>query len=98
MIDSFKCDQPETVYADKEEEQLFYKFCTFISLHKGLKLGYVNIFLSIMKNKYERTLFKRFMSLDSDFEAVKTFVKHAPIIAKSKYVTKHINKGNFLND
>lgn len=97
MTNTFKCDQPETVYSNKEEEQLFHKFCTFISLHKGLKFGYVNIFLSVMRNKFERNLFKTFLSLDTDYEAVQTFIKYAPVVSKSKFVTKHVNKGNFLN-
>lgn len=93
MIDTFKCDHPENIIINKEEEQLFYNFCTFITLHKNTKMNVINVFLNLLKNKYERNLFKQFLSVDSDFEVVSIFLKYSPIIAKSKFVTKVLNKG-----
>lgn len=97
MIDSYKADQPELEYINNEEEYLFYCYCTLITLHKGTKLNIVNIFLNTLCNKYERKLFKQLLSLDTDYDVVQCFLKYAPHLASSKYVTKKINKGNFYN-
>lgn len=95
MKTAYKTDQPEKICIENEEEILFYKFCTFYVLYKGIKMNFIHIFLSLIANKYDRLLFKKYLSLTNDFEAIKCFLKYAPSIANSKYVTKRINKGIF---
>ena len=97
MDSTFNIKQPETEVLDKEEEKLFYKFCTFYTLYKGKKLNFVNMFLLLLSNKYERNFFKYYLSLNSDYEVVSIFLKYVPRLSKSKYITKRINKGNFYH-
>ena len=82
---------------DKEAEHLLLCFCTFCSLLKGKKLSYQNIFLLLLKEEKLRKLFKDLLTLDTNFEMVKLFIEFDPLIVKSKYVTKFLNKNKDLN-
>jgi len=86
---------PYVDFINTEEEKIFNNFCTYISLLKGGNPNIANIFLNLLKNKYERNLFKKFLSIDSDIEMVNIFIKYFPQITKSKYIFKKLNKGNF---
>lgn len=75
-----------------ETSHLFLSFCTFASLTQGKKLNTANVFLLLLKNKNLRSLFKRRMDIDSDYEAVSMFLKFDPSLYKSKYIMKYLNK------
>ena len=58
----------------------------------GKKLSLQNVFVATLENVKLQNILKMVLSLDSDQELVKVFLAFDPSIAKSKYVTKFINK------
>jgi len=83
--------------SDKETEHLLLCFCTFCSLLKGKKLSYQNIFLLLLKEEKLRQLFKDLLTVETNYEMVKLFIGFDPLIVKSKYVTKFLNKNKNLD-
>jgi hypothetical protein len=76
----------------QEISHLFLSFCTFTSLTQGKKLNTANVFLLLLKNKHLRSIFKRRMEIDNDYEAVSLFLRFDPSLYKSKYIMKYLNK------
>jgi len=51
----------------------------------------------LLKEEKLRKLFKDLLTLDTNYEMVKLFIDFDPLIVKSKYVTKFLNKNKDLN-
>ncbi len=80
----------------KETEHLLLCFCTFCTLLKGKKLSYQNIFLLLLKEEKLRQLFKDLLTIETNYEMVRIFIQFDPLLVKSKYVTKFLNKNRDL--
>lgn len=87
---------PYLIIQDEELQHAFYCFCTFCYLYYGKKINFATIFTRILQDKKIRNLYKITISEPSDFEAIRKFIGFQPTIAKSKYVTKIINKHRIL--
>tara|TARA_R110002020_G_scaffold438063_1_gene648468 strand:+ start:5866 stop:6165 length:300 start_codon:yes stop_codon:yes gene_type:complete len=97
MLKTEPVPSPSHSIQNKETEHLLLCFCTFCSLLKGKKLSYQNIFLLLLKEKRIRDLFKALLTVETNYEMVKVFMDFDPLITKSKYVTKFLNKNKNLN-
>jgi len=53
-----------------------------------------NIFIVLLKEKKLRELFKKIMSIESDYDACKKFLEYDPTLHKSKYIKNFINSNN----
>ena len=84
-------DNPILHIEDREMMYVFSCFCTYVTLIEGKKLNTANVFLKFLKSRHLRFIFKRKFSIDSDYDAVKLFLKFDPSIYKSKYIMKYLN-------
>lgn len=75
-----------------EFQHCFFCFCTLISLLSGKKMNYPTVFIKLLESERVREIFKLLINEESDFEAITKFIQAEPSIAKSKYVTKYLNK------
>ena len=82
---------PSNSMIENEQMHLFMCYCTFIVNLHGKKMSVQNVFVHTLQNQKMRDLLKRLLSLDTDFEVVKTFLDFDPSLVKSKYVTKSLN-------
>ena len=80
-----------------EFEKSFYSFCTFVALVHDKKMNFATVFLKILENKALRDIFISMIEEENEFTAVRKFIQTEPSIAKSKYVTKFLNKHGGLN-
>jgi len=78
----------------KEYEHLFLSFCTLICHLHNKKMNLPNIFIVLLKEEKLRELFKKIMSIDSDYDACKKFLEYDPTLHKSKYIKNFINSNN----
>lgn len=85
---------PSNSMIENEQMHLFMCYCTFIVNLHGKKMSVQNVFVHTLQNQKMRDLLKRLLSLDTDFEIVKTFLDFDPSLVKSKYVTKYLNSVN----
>ena len=79
-----------------EQLNVFYNYCTFVSLICGKNMNYVNVFIQTMKNKYLLRCLRVMLGVDSNYEAIQYFLQQAPAVVKSKHVIKCINQLNKL--
>jgi len=86
-------DPSSNIMAD-ETNHLFLCFCTFVMNLKGKKLSIQNVFILTLQEEKLKNIMKYMLSLENDFELVKTFLDYDNTLSKSKYVTKWVN---FLN-
>ena len=77
---------------NQEIFEAFLAFCTFVSLTSGKKTNIANIFLKVLQNKHLRSIFKKQMEIETDFEAVSLFLQFDSSLHKSKYIKKYLNK------
>jgi len=56
------------------------------------KINLANVFLIVLNKKKYRDLFKDSLLLESNFDLVRLFLDHDPLLYKSKYVTKFFKK------
>ena len=91
MLPTIKKFNPESSLLEDETEHILLSFCTFCTLIVGKKLSLQNIFLLVLKDEKFKTILKRLLEADSDYEIVKMFIDYDDTITKSKYVTKYIN-------
>jgi len=91
MLPTIKKFNPESSLLEDETEHILLSFCTFCTLIVGKKLSLQNIFLLVLKDEKFKTILKRLLETDSDYEIVKMFIDYDDTITKSKYVTKYIN-------
>tara|TARA_Y100000401_G_scaffold112328_2_gene111616 strand:+ start:55 stop:330 length:276 start_codon:yes stop_codon:yes gene_type:complete len=89
-------DNPYLYLEKKDRTHKFLSLCSFISICENKKINLANVFLTILKEKKYRNLFKETLHLESNFELVKLFLSHDPYLYKSKYITKFLKK-NKLN-
>lgn len=82
---------PSNSMIENEQLHLFMCYCTFIVNLQGKKMSIQNVFVHTLQNEKMRDLLKKLLSLDTDFEVVKTFLDFDPSLVKSKYVTKYLN-------
>jgi hypothetical protein len=82
---------PSNSMIENEQMHLFMCYCTFIVNLQGKKMSVQNVFVYTLQNEKMRNLLKRLLSLDTDFEVVKTFLDFDQSLVKSKYVTKYLN-------
>ena len=75
-----------------EQEYSMLSFCSFITIMHGKKLNVPNIFLLLLKNKKYRDLFKSMLDLECDYQIFKMFIDYDPMLYKSKYISKYLNK------
>jgi len=82
---------PSEQITDYEQTHLFLSFCSFVTLTSTKKLNLANVFISILKNKEFRELFKVYCDLKNDFSAIKFFLQFDSSLYKSKYIMKFLN-------
>lgn len=80
-----------------EYQSSFYSFCTFVALLHDKKMNFATVFLKILENKALRDIFISMIEEENEFTAIQKFIQTEPSIAKSKYVTKFLNKFGGLN-
>jgi hypothetical protein len=78
-----------------EEESIhtLLSFCSLCTLLKGKKLSLQNVFVLILKEEKLRNILKHLLSVESNYEVIKLFLKYDPTITRSKYITKYLNTG-----
>lgn len=81
-----------------EFEKSFYSFCTFVALMHDKKMNFATVFLKILENKALRDIFISIIEEENEFTAIKKYIETEPSVAKSKYVTKFLNKFNGFDD
>lgn len=74
-----------------EDDHLLLSFCTLISLLKGKRLNFQNIFVNVLSNPYYMKTFKKLLCIETEYEVVQIFIQYDPSLASSKYVTKYLN-------
>lgn len=89
-------DKESVNFIELEQLDVFYHYCTFVSLVCGKNLNYVNVFIQTMKNKYLLRCLRVMLGVDSNYEAIQYFLQQAPVVIKSKHVIKCINQLNKL--
>lgn len=82
---------PSSRLLHEEFKKSFLNFCSFVCIVHNKRLNLANIFLLVLKDDKIRTLYKMICDMDSDFEAIQSFLDHEPSLHKSKYITKYIN-------
>jgi len=55
------------------------------------KLNLANVFITLLKNKEFRDIFKIYCDLKNDFSAIKFFLQFDSSLYKSKYIMKFLN-------
>ena len=85
---------PSMNIEEEESTHLFLCFCTFVMNLKGKKLSIQNVFVLTLQEEKLKNIMKYMLSLDNDFELVKTFLDYDNTLSKSKYVTKWVNSLN----
>lgn len=88
---------PSNNLIEEESDHLFLCFCTFVMNLKGKKLSVQNVFVQTLQDEKLKKIMKSILSLDNDYELVRVFLDFDPSIAKSKYVTKFLNRQNKKN-
>lgn len=83
---------PSKQLIEDEELHLFMCYCTLIMNLVGKKISIQNVFVHTLDNEKYRDILKDLLSLETDYAIVKIFLDFDPLIAKSKYVTKYLNK------
>ena len=83
---------PANDLVKQEQTHLFMCYCTLVMNLAGKKISIQNVFVHTLENDKMRGILKDLLTLDSDFEVVMLFLDFDPSIAKSKYVTKYLNK------
>ena len=83
---------PSHSIIEEESSHLFLCFCTFVNTLRGKKLSIQNVFVETLKDEKLKSLLKNILSLETDQEMVHTFLTYDSSVAKSKFVTKHINE------
>lgn len=84
-------------YVEIEQMEVFYHYCTFVSLICGKNLNYVNVFIQTLKNKYLLRCLRIMLGVESNYEAIQYFLQQVPTVVKSKHVIKCINQLNRTN-
>jgi len=82
---------PSEQLTDYEQTHLFLSFCSFVTLTNTKKLNLANVFITLLKNKEFREIFKIYCDLKNDFSAVKFFLQFDSSLYKSKYIMKFLN-------
>ena len=83
---------PGQAIIDRETKHILLSFCTLCTNLNGKKMSFQNVFIAMLENEELRNLLKEMLCLDTDYEVVKLFIDHDPLITTSKYVTKYLNK------
>ena len=89
---------PSLDLMDEESMHLFLCFCTFVMNLKGKKLSVQNVFVQTLQDEKLKSVMKGVLSLENDYELVRTFLDFDPSIAKSKYVTKWVRSGKYIKN
>ena len=77
---------------DRETTHILLSFCTLCTNLNGKKMSFQNVFIAMLENEEMRVLLKEMLCIDTDYEIVRLFIDHDPLITTSKYVTKYLNK------
>ena len=85
-------DNPYTILDRKDIKHRFLTLCSFVSMCENKKINLANVFLIDLNKKKYRDLFKDSLLLESNFDLVRLFLDHDPLLYKSKYVTKFFKK------
>jgi hypothetical protein len=75
----------------KETDHIFKSICSLLCIVYNKKLNLANILLLYLQKAEVRELFKTTLSLNTDFETVRTFLEFDPCLYKSKYIMKFLN-------
>ena len=75
-----------------EFEHAFYSFCSLVSILNGKKMNFPTVFLKLLQNKNLRNIYLLMINEENEFVGIKKFIEMEPSIAKSKYITKYLNK------
>ena len=73
-----------------EQKHSFFSFCSFICLSYNKKLNFANIFILLLKDDSIRSLYKKICDYETDYEAIKSFLDHEPLLYRSKYIKKFL--------
>ena len=82
---------PSEQITDYEQTHLFLSFCSFITLMNTKKLNLANVFITLLKHKEFRDIFKIYCDMKNDFSAIKFFLQFDSSLYKSKYIMKFLN-------
>lgn len=82
---------PSEQISDYEQTHLFLSFCSFITLMNTKKLNLANVFITLLKHKEFRDIFKIYCDMKNDFSAIKFFLQFDSSLYKSKYIMKFLN-------
>jgi hypothetical protein len=94
MLIEITPQSPSHNIIEEESEHILLSFCSFCTLLKGKKLSLQNVFVLILKEEKLRNILKHLLSVESNYEVIKLFLKYDPTITRSKYITKYLNNGN----
>jgi hypothetical protein len=75
----------------KENLHLFRTFCSFLCITRSKKFNVANILLVFLQERKVRELFRKLLSVYTDFDAVRLFLEIDPTLYKSKYIMKYLN-------
>jgi hypothetical protein len=75
----------------RETDHVFKSLCSLLCIVFNKKLNLANILLLYLQNSEIRDLFKRTLSLTTDFETIRVFLDFDPCLYKSKYIMKFLN-------
>lgn len=75
-----------------ESDHLLLCFCSLISILYNKKLNLPNIFLLLLENSNYRSLFQYMVGIDNDYEVFEKFIQYEPMLCKSKYISKYLNR------
>ena len=88
---------PSTGIISQETEHILLSFCTLCTMLKGKKMSFQNVFIMVLENKELRDILTEMLCIESNYELVKMFINHDPLITTSKYVTKFLNANPDIN-
>lgn len=89
-------DPVHTLY-EEEYMHCFLCFCSLICLSKNKKLNLANIFIFLLQDKNIRDIFKGLCDIETDYIALKKFLRHDPTLFKSKYIKNYLEAGNLID-
>jgi len=78
----------------KEYQHYFLSFCTLVCHLGNKKMNLPNIFITLIKNRELREVFKQLISVDSNYDLFKRFLETDPTLYKSKYIKNFITDNN----
>lgn len=86
----FKTADPTFRVTNEEFNHSFLSICTLICQINDKKLNLAKIFITLLKDKNLREIFKKMTSIETEFDLLKKFLEYDPTLHKSKYIKNYI--------